>query len=71
MYRKTDKAYSLDSKSKEILINLLSKERESRYQKYRFMERWLLLLCLMRSETTDDLQLCAEEYDKLSGEAYN
>ena len=35
------------------------------------MERWSLLLCLIRSEDIDDLKMCVDEYMILAESAYN
>ena len=35
------------------------------------MEKWLMLLCLMRSENVNDLKICREEYIVLAEAYYN
>lgn len=35
------------------------------------MERWLILLCLVRSENIEDLQICVDEFTMLSEQSFN
>ena len=50
---------------------MLTTENDTRFLKYRYMERWLILLCLVRSENIKDLELCVNEYIILSESSFN
>jgi len=59
------------TKKCQLIINqLLTTDRETYYKKYRFMERWLILLALMHSEKLMDVQICLQEYQHLADETY-
>ena len=57
--------------TRQVVASMLTSERDSKYLKYRYMERWLILLCLLRSENLKDVQLCVNEYIILSESSYN
>ena len=68
---KSAKAYALDHLTRTIIIKMLTSERETRYKNYRCMEKWLMLLCLLRSEKAEDVQQCVDEYSILAESSFN
>ena len=55
IHRRTKKTYQLDEKSKQIMTDMISNQRTTKYDNYRFMEKWLMLMCLTRSENMVDV----------------